>query len=94
MILQAIAFLSAKQGSPEVLYRDFDGLPFNPLIPYSVKHPATGELFIQSGQHIAGSAVYKRLTDLVHSNGVVTKKCNRSIRLPMKIFLPRGSMPV
>jgi hypothetical protein len=39
----------------------FDGLPYNPLIPYPVAHPATGELFVQCGQHIAGvSSVLKR----------------------------------
>jgi hypothetical protein len=32
----------------------FDGLPYNPLIPYPVRHPATGELYFQPGQHIAG----------------------------------------
>lgn len=32
----------------------FDGLPYNPLIPYPIKHPATGELFVQCSQHIAG----------------------------------------
>jgi DNA phosphorothioation-dependent restriction protein DptH len=39
----------------------FDGLPYNPLIPYPIRHPATGELFVQCGQHIAGVAsVLKR----------------------------------
>ena len=39
----------------------FDGVPYNPLIPYPVKHPKTGEMFIQCGQHIAGVAsVLKR----------------------------------
>jgi len=32
----------------------FNGLPYNPLIPYPVKHPGTGDLFVQCGQHIAG----------------------------------------
>lgn len=34
----------------------FDGLPFNPLIPYPVRHPGTGDLFVQCGQYIAGIA--------------------------------------
>ena len=34
----------------------FDGLPYNPLIPYPIKHPETGDLLIQCGQHIAGVA--------------------------------------
>lgn len=39
----------------------FDGLPFNPLIPYPIRHPATGEMFVQCGQHVAGVAsVLKR----------------------------------
>ncbi len=39
----------------------FDGLPYNPLIPYPVRHPATREMFVQCGQHIAGVAsVLKR----------------------------------
>ena len=39
----------------------FDGLPYNPLIPYPVRRPTTGELFFQCGQHIAGVAsVLKR----------------------------------
>jgi len=39
----------------------FDGLPLNPLIPYPVPHPQSGELFIQCAQYIAGvSSVLKR----------------------------------
>ena len=39
----------------------FDGLPLNPLIPYPVRHPVTGELFVQCAQYIAGvSSVLKR----------------------------------
>jgi DNA phosphorothioation-dependent restriction protein DptH len=39
----------------------FEGLPYNPLIPYPVRHPATGEMFIQPGQFIAGvSSVFRR----------------------------------
>jgi hypothetical protein len=44
------------------VFVNFDGLPFNPLIPYPVKHPATGELFIQCGQHIAGVAAVLKKT--------------------------------
>jgi hypothetical protein len=43
------------------IFINFDGLPYNPLIPYPIKHPATGDLFIQPGQHIAGiTSVLKR----------------------------------
>jgi DNA phosphorothioation-dependent restriction protein DptH len=39
----------------------FEGLPYNPLIPNPVRHPATGEVFIQPGQFIAGvSSVFRR----------------------------------
>ena len=34
----------------------FDGLPFNPLIPYPIRHPRSGEEFIQSSQYITGIA--------------------------------------
>ncbi len=45
----------------QTAYVNFDGLPFNPLIPFPVAHPATGELVIQAGQHITGvAAVLKR----------------------------------
>lgn len=36
------------------VFVNFDGLPYNPLIPYPVKHPSTGEALIQCGQHITG----------------------------------------
>lgn len=43
------------------IFVSFDGLPFNPLIPYPVQHPGTGELFIQPAQYISGvSSVLKR----------------------------------
>jgi len=39
----------------------FDGLPLNPLIPYPVRHPVTGDLFVQCAQYIAGvSSVLKK----------------------------------
>ncbi|MFZ1083666.1 MAG: type IV secretion system DNA-binding domain-containing protein [Terracidiphilus sp.] len=40
----------------------FDGMPFNPLIPYPIKDPRSGERFIQSAQHIAGVASVLRRT--------------------------------
>lgn len=43
------------------IFVNFEGLPYNPLIPYPVRHPATQELFIQPGQHIAGvTSVFRR----------------------------------
>lgn len=45
----------------ERVYISFDGLPFNPLIPYPVEHPGTKDLFIQSSLHISGiSSVLKK----------------------------------
>ncbi len=45
----------------EKVFVTFDGLPYNPLIPYPIQHPESGELYIQSGHHIAGIAsVLKR----------------------------------
>jgi DNA phosphorothioation-dependent restriction protein DptH len=40
----------------------FDGMPFNPLIPYPITDPRSGELFIQCAQHIAGVASVLRRT--------------------------------
>jgi len=43
----------------------FDGLPFNPLIPYPIADPRTGQLYVQCGQHITGIAsVLKRAYSL------------------------------
>lgn len=46
----------------ERIFVSFDGLPLNPLIPYPVQHPDTEELFIQSGQYIAGVSSVLRKT--------------------------------
>lgn len=45
----------------ERIFVNFDGLPYNPLIPYPIRHPVTGDLYIQPGQHIAGvTSVFRR----------------------------------
>ncbi len=45
----------------EKVFVTFDGLPYNPLIPYPIPHPVSGELYIQPSHHIAGIAsVLKR----------------------------------
>ena len=46
----------ADRAALECVFPSFDGLPFNPLIPYPLRHPGTGELVIQTGQHISGIA--------------------------------------
>lgn len=38
----------------DTVFVAFDGLPLNPLIPYPVRHPKTGEFFVQCAQYIAG----------------------------------------
>jgi hypothetical protein len=39
----------------------FDGMPFNPLIPFPMTDPRTGKKFIQCAQHITGiAAVFRR----------------------------------
>jgi hypothetical protein len=51
----------ADRASIERVFISFDGFPFNPLIPYPVQHPGTGESLVQVGQHISGIAsVLKR----------------------------------
>jgi len=40
----------------------FDGMPFNPLIPYPVTDPRTGSRHLQCGQHVAGIASVFRST--------------------------------
>jgi DNA phosphorothioation-dependent restriction protein DptH len=37
-------------------YVTFEGLPYNPLIPMPVKHPATGQAVLQVSQHVSGIA--------------------------------------
>ena len=50
-----------EKASIKPVYVSFDGLPFNPLIPYPIRHPATRDLVVQNGQHISGIAsVLKR----------------------------------
>jgi DNA phosphorothioation-dependent restriction protein DptH len=52
----------------------FEGLPYNPLIPYPVRHPATGEMFFQPGQHIAGvTSVLKRTYRLGDQQAAILK---------------------
>jgi len=45
-----------KHNDTTSVFVSLDGLPYNPLIPYPITHPATGEQIIQCGQHIAGIA--------------------------------------
>jgi DNA phosphorothioation-dependent restriction protein DptH len=59
----------------ERVFVNFDGLPFNPLIPYPVRHPATGDLFIQCAQYIAGvSSVLKQTYGLGVQQQAAVKK--------------------
>jgi len=59
----------------ETYYATFDGLPFNPLIPYPIRHPGTGEKYILPGQHISGIAsVLKRTYKLGIQQEAALKK--------------------
>lgn len=56
------------------IFVSFDGLPYNPLIPLPVRHPGTGDLFIQYDQHIQGVAsVLKRTYGLGAQQQVAVK---------------------
>lgn len=45
----------------ERIFVDIDGLPYNPLIPFPIRHPATKELFFQPANHITGiTSVFKK----------------------------------
>lgn len=58
----------------ERVFVNWDGLKYNPLIPYPVRHPVTGDLFIQCAQYIAGvSSVLKRTYGLGAQQQVAVK---------------------
>lgn len=62
------------KSSLEKIFASFDGLPFNPLIPYPVQHPETGNLYIQCAQYISGvSSVLKRTYGLGAQQQVAVK---------------------
>lgn len=64
----------ASRADLERVFVSFDGLPFNPLIPYPLRHPGTGELVVQSGQHISGvAAVLKRTYGLGPQQQIAVK---------------------
>jgi len=44
------------------VYVNFSGLPYNPLIPYPIRHKETDELFLQCGHYIAGVTSVLRST--------------------------------
>jgi len=59
----------------ERIFVNFDGLPYNPLIPYPISHPASGELYIQPGQYIAGViSVFRRTFRLGDQQSASLKK--------------------
>ena len=64
----------ADRASMERVFVSFEGLPFNPLIPFPVKHPGTGASLVQMGQHINGIAsVLKRTYHLGSQQQVAVK---------------------
>jgi DNA phosphorothioation-dependent restriction protein DptH len=52
----------AERAHLDRVFVTFDGLPYNPLIPYPMKHPGSGELYIQCGQHVSGITSVLRRT--------------------------------
>lgn len=63
-----------KNAELERLFVAFDGLPINPLIPYPVPHPETGEFFVQCGQYMAGiSSILKQTYGLGAQQQVTVK---------------------
>lgn len=64
----------AERASLKKCFISFDGLPFNPLIPYPVKHPDTGELLVQIGHHISGiTSILKRTYGLGAQQQIAVK---------------------
>lgn len=57
----------------------FDGMPFNPLIPFPVADPRTGKKFIQCAQHITGiAAVFRRTYSLGAQQEAAVKNAIRA----------------
>ena len=58
-------FHFAKKANIKKVFVNFDGLPFNPLVPYPIAHPETKQRFLQIAQHISGvSAIFQRIYGL------------------------------
>lgn len=59
----------------ERVFVNFDGLPFNPLIPSPVMHPVKGTKQIQCAHHISGIvSIFQRIYDLGDQQQVSVKK--------------------
>lgn len=57
----------------------FDGMPFNPLIPFPIADPRTGKKFIQCAQHITGiAAVFRRTYSLGAQQEAAVKNAIRT----------------
>ena len=76
------------------IFVTFDGLPYNPLIPFPVKHPLTGESVIQPGQFIAGiSSVLKQTYGLGVQQQAVVKNSIATAFSSSNINTSSGSIP-
>ena len=51
-----------QQARLDSIFIAFDGLPLNPLIPYPVRHPGTGDVYVPCGQYIAGVTSVLKIT--------------------------------
>lgn len=64
-----------RQADLERIFVTFDGLPFNPLIPYPVPHPESGERYLQCAQYIEGiSSTLKKVYRLGDQQQAAVKR--------------------
>jgi len=71
----------------------FDGMPFNPLIPFPIADPRTGKKFIQCAQHITGIAsVFRRTYSLGAQQEAAVKNAIRQAFTDAGVD-PAGTVP-
>jgi hypothetical protein len=83
-----------ERASLESIIVTFDGLPFNPLIPYGIVDPRDNSLYIQAAKHISGVAsVIKRTYKLGPQQEASVKKAIRDAFNEYNID-PTGMVPL
>jgi len=71
----------------------FDGMPFNPLIPFPIADPRSGKKFIQCAQHITGiAAVFRRTYSLGAQQEAAVKNAIRQAFSDAGVD-PAGTVP-